>query len=202
MSIDYKACRVTQAGNIILPRARMVYPALFRPSLMKGETDESKAKYQVSLLLPGDVNLDPVRQRIEELLDENLTTAQKSGKVKKPFIKTAETKLADMAEDFPITVRLNANLQSKPQVIDASAQNVDDESEVYSGRWCFVSCRPFFYDHPQGGKGVSLGLQNVQLLEHDEAIAGGRARAEDEFVPVGAPPGAGDSAAAVDSLFD
>lgn len=202
MSLDYKACRETASGNIILPRARMVYPSLFRPNLMKGETDESKAKYQISLLMPGDVNLDPVKLRVKTLLDENLTAAQQNGKIKKPFIKTEETKLADMSEDFPLTLRLNATLQNKPQVIDASAQNVDDESEVYSGRWCFVSCRPFFYDHPQGGKGISLGLQNVQLLEHDEAIAGGRARAEDEFVPVDAPAGAGDTAAAVDSLFD
>lgn len=203
MSIDYKACRVLESGNIILPRGRMAYPSLFRPSLSKGETDESKAKYQITLLLPGDVNLDPVKARVKELIDDNLTPAmQEKHKVARPFKKTAEAKtLAEYADEFPILLRMNASQQNKPQVISAAAQNIDDETEVYAGRWCFVSCRPFFYDHPTGGKGISLGLQNVQLLEHDDVIAGGRARAEDEFVPVDA-AGSDSQASAVDSIFD
>ena len=85
----------------------------------------------------------------------------------------------------------------QPGIVDARGQNVTDEKEVYAGRWCVASLRAFAYD-TNGNKGVSFGLQNVQILDNDEAWGGMRARAEDEFEPVESAAGATKG----DSIFD
>ncbi len=182
--MTYDSCTLTKTGNIILPRARLYYPALFTPQLPQGETDQSKAKYQLSLLVPKKADMKLVINRVEEVIGENLTPEKrKNTKVKKPFLKTEEQpRIAEYAEDFPVLLRMNS--KQRPGVVDAQGNPVVDESEVYSGRWARVSVRVYWYDHPTGGKGVSLGLQNVQILENDEVLAGGRVRAEDEFEPV------------------
>lgn len=181
---NFDTCVLTKSGNIILPRGRLIYPALFTPTLMKGETDESKAKYQASVLLPKSAKLDLLLSKVEEIIAENVSAEKrKTTKVKKPFLKTEDQpRFVDFAEDYPVMLRMNS--KQRPDVVNAQANKIDDESEVYSGRWARISVRPFFYDHPTGGKGISLGLQNCQLLDHDEVLAGGRVRAEDEFEAV------------------
>ena len=175
------------SGNIRTPKGRMVYPSLFEPSLPKGETDKEKARYQVTLLIPKGANIDVLKAAVKEVLDENVSEAKrKTTKVKTPFLKTEDQeRFAEFAEDYPVMIRCNAKF--KPEVVSPTAKAVsaDDEAdEVYSGRFARITVRPFFYDHPTGGKGVSLGLQNVQLLDHADPIAGGRVRAESEFEAV------------------
>jgi hypothetical protein len=41
--------------------------------------------------------------------------------------------------------------------------------------------RPYAYEHPLSGRGVSLELINVQLWEEDEPIGFTRVSASDEF---------------------
>jgi Protein of unknown function (DUF2815) len=53
-----------------------------------------------------------------------------------------------------------------------------DASEVYGGRWCVATLRPYAYNAKQN-KGVALGLQRVQLLQHDDRIGGGRVYSSD-----------------------
>ena len=66
-------------------------------------------------------------------------------------------------------------------------------SDTAGGQDAFVAK----YD-TNGNKGVSFGLQNVQILDNDEAWGGTRARAEDEFEPVESAAGATKG----DSIFD
>lgn len=175
-------------GNIKTPGCRMVWPSLFKPTLPKGETDEKKAKFQITLLFPKDADLDMLKDAVRTARDDKFSAAQqKKSKIKMPFIKTAdEPRFADVADEFPLMVRANANLGMGPGVVGPSAREVKEDDaadEVYPGRWCRASLSAYGWDHPTGGLGVSLGLQNVQLLEHDEVwtFAGGKPRATDEF---------------------
>lgn len=186
MSQNMNAAHFHEAsGHYITPRCRMVYPALLEKSLPKGETDPAKAKYQITLLFPKGADLAALVNAAEKTIADNISAEKrKTVRIKKPFIKTEEQpRFADLAEDYPVMVRASANY--KPQVIRADTQPENDESNIYGGRWCRVSLNPYWYDHPTGGKGVSFGLQNVQLLEHDDPIGGGHVKAEDQFEPVG-----------------
>lgn len=176
------------SGNIALPKGRMLYPALFKPAMPRGETDEKKAKYQISVLIPKGSNIDVLKAAYEEAIAEKVTAKMRATtKIKSPFLKTADQpRFTEFADEFPLMIRCNATM--RPDVVTPNAKGLvkeeDEADEVYSGRWCRVSIRPFFYDHPTGGKGVSFGLQNVQLLDHDEAIAGGKVKGLNEFEAV------------------
>ena len=177
-------------GNMMTPRGRMLYPALFTPSLPRGETDQSKAAYQITLLFPKGSDFAAIEAAVNECIEENVPAkARTTTKIKKPFLKTADQpRFAEFADDYPNMLRFNAK-KMKPDVVtpkgDRNVTADEEADEVYSGRWARVSCRAFFYDHPTGGKGVSLGLQNVQLLDHDDPIAGGKVKGTAEFEAVG-----------------
>ena len=179
--------KLLESGNILTPPGRMLYPSLFVKSLARGETDENKAKYQCSLLFPAGADLTAMMEAAEECREENCTKAQiKEGKIKMPFLKTADqNKLADMAEEYPVLIRCSATY--KPDVRGPSVNVISEEDapkEVYMGRWARLTVNPYKWTHPTGGLGVSLGLQNVQLLDHDDPIAGGGISADHEFEPV------------------
>jgi hypothetical protein len=45
MALDLTKARRIKTGEIITMKGRLLYPALFKPSLPRGETDQSKARY-------------------------------------------------------------------------------------------------------------------------------------------------------------
>jgi hypothetical protein len=209
---DLTKCRVLKdaqgnpTGVIVSPRSKMIYPSLFEPSMPKGEKDKDKARFQITLLIPKTADLSPMVARVNELMAEKLTPALiKTTKVKKPFLKvTAEDHPKVYAKleaagldpaDFPVMIRCAAKYA--PSVLAANKSVVTDETQVYDGRWCLASINFYWYDHPTGGKGISAGLNNVQLLENDDVLPRGGAggNASDEFDAVEAPGGA-------DSVFD
>lgn len=206
MTIDYTKCRETKVGTIILPKGRMVYPALLQKSLPKGEKDPAKAKYQVTVLIPKSADLSLLQAKVQAAIDERWTPAQQAklknsegkSKIKKPFLKTADSKLSAYADEYPVMIRLNANY--KPTVVGPDAKTpVNDEEFIYGGRWAAISCNVYAYEHETGGPGVSCGLSNAQLLDDDEMIGGGRVAAEDEFE---AAEGAGAAGGSAESVFD
>lgn len=198
----YTTATKTKSGNIILPRGRLMYPFFFKPTLPQGETDQEKARYQCSVIFPSTADLSVLLKEVDAKAADAFGADFKTKfKVKKPFLKTEDyPKMGDLVAAFPVFVRCNS--KDRPQVVRADMSNVDESQaeEVYPGRWALVSVRPYAYDHKTGGKGISLGLQNVQLLDHDERLAGARPQAQDEFEAIdGAKGGA---PASTDALFD
>jgi hypothetical protein len=80
-------------------------------------------------------------------------------------------------------IRAAANEGFPPFIYGPNAQPFKgDASEIYSGRWAVVAGNFFGYDNVS--KGVSFGLNRIQLLDHDDAIAGGRVATNAGFEPV------------------
>lgn len=73
--------------------------------------------------------------------------------------------------------------KTQPGIVDRQVQPIMDSTEVYSGCYARVSINAFAYDHPQGGKGVSFGLNHIMKWE-DGDFLGGRSRAEDDFADI------------------
>lgn len=177
----------TAKGNYYTPKGRIVYPDLFKPTLPPGEKDESKARFQATLLIPEAADIDVLRQAVEDVIAENVIEAKRK-KVKRPFLDVADSdSLGEFADEFPVMIRCASRYA--PDVVTPNAQRTykEDEAadEVYGGRWARFTVRVFFWEHKTGGLGVSLGLQNVQMLDHDDPIAGGRVRGTDEFDDAG-----------------
>jgi hypothetical protein len=189
MTIDLTKCRVSKSGNIITPKGRLSFPQLF---VAKSAPGSDKAKFGCSILLPPTADIGLLKQAAEKCAKEKWGEKMPS-KLKTPFLKAEDYEYEGYEQGW---VLLRPTSLTKPGIVDAAGNNVDEDSQVYPGRWAVLSLRPFAYDS-NGNRGVSFGLQNVQLLDHDEPI-GGRARAEDEFEPV-ADPAVGKQAA--DSVF-
>ena len=185
-----------KTGNLMTPKCRIAWPSLFTPSAMRGQSAD-QAKYQITVLIPKDANIDVLKEAAKEAANDKFPKA-KSG-IRSPFRKTEEKdNLAELAEAFPHYI--TARSKDRPGVVGPNGKPVDDPEQVYSGRWARISIQAFAYDQ-SGNKGVSFGLQNVQLLDHDDplAIGGGRVSAEAEFDAVEV---AGDESKSSDALFE
>jgi hypothetical protein len=187
------AAKLNSKGNLITPRGPCLYPALFTPQLPRGETDESRAKFQCSILIPAAADLTALHKEIQRVLDEKMPKAmQAKTKLRMPILETSDQpRLLDYADDYPWLIRGNASKRVDVVTVNgmATVPEEDEADLIYSGRWVRLSLRPFFWDHPTGGKGVSLGLQNVMLAldpqgEPGEPIASGRVRGVSDFAEV------------------
>lgn len=185
MSNLNKAFLIESSGNIMTPKSRMVYPSLFKPTQVKGQ---GKAKYRLSLLLPKTANIDLLRETIMDVAKDGLGKSIDKVKWRNPLLPTKdEPRFAELAADFPWMIRPNSD--NRPQVTNASATKIiqeDEEAdEIYGGRWARASLGVYFYSADKSPiAGVGLGLSNVQLLDHDEPLGGGRVAASAEFEAV------------------
>jgi hypothetical protein len=181
----FKTCHKTAAGNIITAKGRLSYPHLFKAVTVEGEKDQTKARFQATMLFPKDADLALLQAAVDECAEAKWGSDwQKKHKVKRPFLKTSDyPKQAALEKDYPVFIRTNTT--SRPEVRHPNMQRVGDEQqhEVYPGRWALLSVRPYAYEF-QGVKGISFGLGNVQLLDHDEPFSAVRASADDEFEPI------------------
>lgn len=184
MTTEKNEAKMTKTGALVTPRGRLMYPALFRARLMKGETDQSKAKFQVTLLLPKDADLALLQSTVKERIATKWTpNIVKTAKIKGGFLETKDDpRLQDICDDFPIMIRTSS--PTKPGVYTPDVRACTDETQAYAGRWARLVVNPWCYDHPVGGKGVSWELQHVQLLKNDEQLGFARADAEEAFEPV------------------
>jgi len=178
MPIDFKKCREAKGGNIITPKARMSFPALFAPQRKAADKEPT---YQVSLVIPPDADISLLKKAAEKVAKEKWGTDLPK-KLRSPFLEAAEL---DRAEYEAGWIVIRADTKSKPGVVDARGQSVENAEEVYAGRWCVASLAAYAYPSIQGGlPGVKFYLQNVQVLDHDEPWAGRRSKPEDDFEPV------------------
>lgn len=173
------------SGNIRSPRGKLSYPYLFSPQPpRRGEVQkpDAKPKYTTTLLLPPDVDLtiarNAVRDTAKEKFGDRLSDELFMKKFKLPFIKAEE-----VMKDFNGWTVLRLSSVNKPGIVDHMGRAVTEPREVYAGRWAFVSINPFAYDR-EGNRGVSFGVVNVQLLEHDTPLAGSSVQPEKEFAAV------------------
>lgn len=173
------------------PKGRLVYPTLLEPRGIKGDAD-SKPKFSVTLLLPAAANYDALKKLIAETAQAKFGNDWAKKKLKFPMHKTADfEKLAEEKDAYPIFLRASANPDFPPFVFGPDAKPFKGEpSEIYGGRHAIVTVRAFAYD-TAGNKGVAFGLQRVQLLDHDEPIAGGRVATASGFEEFKVDPGKG-----------
>lgn len=82
--------------------------------------------------------------------------------VKSPFRSTEEK------ENFPEEYKIFFNCWSttKPGIVDTARNHITDSNEVWAGQWVRFSLNPFSWEH-SGKKGVSLGLNHVQIIKSE-----------------------------------
>ncbi len=173
-------CLPNNMGSLILPKCKLSYPHVWEPVLPPGETNESKKKYQCALLFPPGCNFDPLVKWITATVVDKW--GPKVTGLKNPILDHAvadKGRNPDLVRDLPHLIRTSSKYQ--PTVLFPNGVTCSDREQVYPGRWARVSVGLYAWSHPTGGKGISVGLSNIVLLEDDEVLGGGKRRAEDEF---------------------
>lgn len=170
------------AKSIILPPGIASYANLIEPRA----DQQGKMKYSVSLLISKSRSkeLDPLRAIALEVATAKWGPKAKAllENQKYPLIKDGDKKVDDDGKVDPIykgMFVISAKTDRKPGIVDASRQPVFTDDDCYSGCMIRVSGNVFAYDY-QGNKGLSFGLNNVQVLKKLARLDGRRA-AEDEF---------------------
>lgn len=168
--------------KVLVGPGRMSFPQLFKPG-----AEEFGGKYGTQLLLPPAYDLSAIKAALREAAVEKWGADQS----KWPKLKTTPATVIRPAsekshlqgyEDGWHFVGLNSS--QRPGVVDENLESVVDPAEVYGGRWAYASCNAFAWQN-KFGAGVSLGLNNVKLADHDDSFSG-RPNAKNDFEEWGA----------------
>ena len=110
---------------------------------------------------------------------------EKFGQKAKEMVKQVRLPFRDAGEKeytgfTPGSIYINPWSKEKRQVVDRENQLVIVPGDVWSGQLVRAAVRPFYYD-TNGNKGVSFGLDALQIIEADKPRLDGRADARTIF---------------------
>ena len=167
------------------PNTRFSYLNAFTP---KPSLSGGKPKYSVSLIISkaDQKTIDAINNAIRAAYEEGEAKLKGNSKIVPP-LDSIRLPLRDGDVDregdpaYANSYFINCNSETQPGIVDANCQPILDPNECYSGCYGRASINAFAYN-TNGSKGISFGLNNLQVLRQGEAL-GGKSRAEDDFAP-------------------
>lgn len=175
-------------AQIITPEAIISYPKLFTPEAMSDDANAVK-KYSAALIFPEGSDLTELKQAAataaQEKWGDKAAAMFSSGALRTPFRTDVDAKGYPEGSTF-----FNARSLQRPGVVsiypdpnnDGKPTVITDESAVVAGARVKAAVVAFAYD-VSGNKGISFGLNSVQLLREPtaEERLDGRVAAQDTF---------------------
>ena len=163
--------------TMMIRNARIAYPHLFEPRMNQNKTAE---EYSCALILDPD---EPSTEKLLELVEKvaidrfgpKAPRLLENKRLKHP-VHDGDEKEDD--EAFAGKYYVNCKSRRQPEVVDQSVQPILDPDEVFGGCYVNVTVGLYAYDQ-EGGKGVGVGLNNVQLIEKGDRITGAKSAAEE-----------------------
>lgn len=154
--------------SVILREVTLLYPSLFEKRAIQGS--QSEPKFSVVVLLPVGHDMKPLQAALVAAAEAKFGAEARAliqqGKVKLPFRKQVEKAMEGKAgySDDPNAYFLNVGSDSQPGVVNQRLQPVIDPALVYGGVVANVQINAYAWQHPLSGRGLSFGLQNVQIV--------------------------------------
>jgi hypothetical protein len=183
----------TLGPSVVLEEVTILYPHLFKPHLPKGSSSDTAPAYQLLVLLPPGYDLTALNRLLlataEKMFGSDAKKLIAAGAIKSPFRAQAEQaakgKLG-FSED-PGAKFINVKSEQQPGVVDQQLQPILDPSKIYGGAICNIQANAFGWNHPTGGRGLSFGLQNVQLVRDGPRLGSGNPDPKSAFKPLAMP---------------
>lgn len=178
---------LTESGNVVTPIARASFVYVMDAQQPNAKNGLKEPKYSIVLLFGSDADLTLLKQNAYEAIVAKwgADRAKWPANLKLPFRDQGEKQHEGYVAGCKMVV---PTAKQKPQVTGPTNKPLTDQSQLYAGCYVRASVRAFTYE-TGGNKGVSFGLQNLQVLRDGERLGGG-APAEAEFEPVAAPAAA------------
>jgi hypothetical protein len=173
--------------KLVTNKVRFSYVSIFNTK----EDLQGNQKYSIQVIIPKSDTAGV--KLIQDAIQSAVVEAKKKGKLpekvsglKSPlrdgdeYNKTREEEGNPTREELKDSYYMNFSNTKKPQIIDLNGNQIDDESEVYSGCYGRVSVTLFGYS-ANGNKGISGYLQHVLKTEEGEPLGGGVGSANSDF---------------------
>jgi hypothetical protein len=176
------------AVRLKLPYGTLSYPALAEPRKVG---DATKATYSAVIIFPEGADLSELETACvaaaEEKWGADRTKKMLASQALKWPIKSGDQYSAKKPGNEVYEGRQFINMKSDEQPGLVGPRAGPDgrperlaPAEFYPGCIVRASITVYPYDHPQGGKGIGVGLNNLQFVKHGKRLDN-RRRAEDEF---------------------
>jgi hypothetical protein len=190
-----------EKNAVITVAFRLAFPEVFKPAAsVKG----GKLKYSINMLFPkSGENLLPgltggaTLMDLRKLAFSTCVATWGADRAKWPAtLKNADFKTycsPNGKDGFPIRdgndvawdgykdhFFIRAASKYEPGVVNNRKQPILNEAEVFGGLICRAQINAFTFDDAMN-KGVTFGLDNLQILKDDGTSFSGRAKAEDVF---------------------
>lgn len=153
-------------SKLVTPEFRGSFVHILEPHAIKG-VENAKARYQITIPLP---KKDAFWTKLNAMVEE--TAKAKWGKIppkmKSPVKDGDEEERPELSGCYSVQATSN----NKPGIVDAALNPIMDANEIYSGAYYRASIRAYAWDHPTGGKGVSIALDNIMKVKDGEAFSG------------------------------
>lgn len=174
--------------SIALNEVTLSFPQVFEPRAVVSGSDP---KFSATFILDKERNADDI-QRLKEAIKEVIANEHKGNKI--PATRIA---LKDADKDEKYTSKDDYDLLYKgkyvigcyrriddgqPYICDRSNQQIIDPSQIYGGN--IVNARIDVYPYFNPSKGVTAGLEGIQLLDPGVRIGGTRTPRDKMFADV------------------
>jgi hypothetical protein len=175
-----------KSSRLITPPFRVSFPSVFEKASYNNGTprfsltalffpktfnEADKAKWKAISEALNAVSIEGFKKPMKDL---------DRGLYKTPFHKGDEKDYEGYG-DADMRYCTLANSKRRPQIIDIRTGNPissENAEEFYAGCWARASVNPYWFNNI--GKGVALGLGNIQKLKDDKSFEGFTS-AEDDF---------------------
>jgi len=190
MALDYNAFPAGKRETKMLDDRACVLPIgrlSWTKDLVTGSANQKGTWMWMATLLCPPGSIFQVAQKLmypiayEHLKDKDRAVAAVKARFIDPNNKPGGGK--PEGEEFEGWTMIRLSTSKKPDIIlpnGARCEEADLDRECYSGRWAFCTASAYWFDVGTN-KGVSLGLQNVILQDHDEPMGGGKPRGTSDY---------------------
>lgn len=164
---------------MILKNVRVAYPHLFEPYAYQNGPNK---KYEITLMIPKSdtKTMEDIKKGLAAAKAKKWPASAVKD-IQSP-VKDGDEMSTDAFKDHWI-IRAKATPRDggagRPGVVLPNLQPAGPD-DIVSGDFCNVDINPYAYDQ-SGNKGLSFGLNNVQLAMKGDRIGSGKARPESVF---------------------
>jgi hypothetical protein len=168
--------------SVISPIGIISYPSLFTPRAPMEGMNDAAPRYQAVLIFGPETLKSPAWAKLKQAV---MATAKAAfgenvamNTLRLPLRSNAER--ADKPEYPQGGAFISAWSKDRPGVVDVASQPIIDAATVWAGQKARFLLSPFSYSQ-SGNKGVSFGLQHVQIVDPDMPRIDGRIAVEHAF---------------------
>lgn len=176
------------ANTVMTPIGVLYFPALFEPKVNK-ENPGQGARFSGVLLFDkhgvGSSAYTALRAAVKQAIVDKFGDAKANDanfvrNLRTPFRPASEKTYGGFEDGEVFISAWTKEADGAPGVVDVRGSKILVPADVWGGQLARFTVRPFAYDS-NGNKGVSFGLEHVQIVKADEPRRDGKQSAEDAF---------------------